>query len=228
MLFAIMTIVTLGGVAFLTTRRRYAALIAAPAGDGQTAPRKGGTIAWLFRRIRDLAKPAGARGLGKWFEDWTSRYYPGWMKWVFAVTILCFLYLAVSGFFFGVFIRRGMFGFPLVAHVSLGGVFAFGLAFIVVWRAHDYAFDKKGEDAPGSFPFPIVKSFSKTLVAKILFWANALAGLLIILSALFSMLPVLPASAQGPLLDLHRYAALVSALAMIVFADVRLFPAKTK
>ncbi|MDD8026124.1 MAG: cytochrome b/b6 domain-containing protein [Acidobacteriota bacterium] len=230
MLFAILTVVTLAGLAYLTTHRRYEALAAAPAREGQAPPPKDGYFAWLRRWIRDAVKPDGPRRLWKWFMDWTSRYYPGWMKWVFAVMILCFLYLAASGFFFGVFIPRGMFGFPLVLHVSLGGVFAFCLAFAVFWRARDYAFDKKENEADASerFACPICKNPSKMLVAKILFWTNALAGLVIILSALFSMLPIFPAATQSPLLELHRYAALVSALAMIVFSDVRLFPAKTK
>ena len=35
-----------------------------------------------------------------------------------------FLYLAASGFFFAIFIPRGLFGYPLVGHVMAGGLFA--------------------------------------------------------------------------------------------------------
>ncbi|MCK7518551.1 MAG: hypothetical protein MZV64_12935 [Ignavibacteriales bacterium] len=33
-------------------------------------------------------------------------------------------YLAASGFFFGIFVPRGLFGFPLVGHVMAGALFA--------------------------------------------------------------------------------------------------------
>jgi hypothetical protein len=220
MLFAILTVVTLAGVAFQRTHIHY---------DVQAAPgAKGGYLGWLFAQIKKIASPGGVAKLWAWFEDFTSRYYPGWMKWIFAAVAASFLYLAASGFFFAVFVPRGMFGFPLVAHVSLGGVFAVGLAFIVLWRARDYAFDKKEEDILGCFACPWFKNLSRALVVKVLFWTNALAGLLIIVSALFSMLPVLPATAQIPLLELHRYSALVSALTLIVFVDARFVPAKTQ
>jgi hypothetical protein len=228
MLFAILTVVSLGGVAYQRSQARFRAQIRPETWTVAHRIRKPGYFQWLILRCRQIGRPNIFRKILAWFEDWTSRFYPGWMKWIFAALVLSFLYLAASGFIYGVFVPRGMFGFPLVAHVALGAVFAFGLAFIVVWRARDYAFEKKEEDGLGSFACPIFKNVPAALVVKILFWVNALAGLLIILSTLFSMLPILPAAAQHPLLNLHRYSALVSALTMIVFADLRLIPAKTK
>ena len=228
MLFAILTVVTLAGVAFQRSHIRFSAYAGPETRTVANRIRKPGYFQWLALRYGQISRPNIFRKLWAWFEDWTSRYYPGWMKWIFAAVAASFLYLAASGFFFAVFVPRGMFGFPLVAHVSLGGVFAVGLAFIVVWRARDYAFDKKEEDILGCFACPWFKNLPRAFVVKVLFWTNALAGLLIIVSALFSMLPVLPAAAQMPLLDLHRYSALVSALIMIVFADARLIPAKNR
>ncbi len=228
MLFAVLTVVTLAGAAFQRTYTRYRA---------QTDPanwtvahriRRPSYPSWLTARLSRLFSLEGVAKLWKWFLNWTARYYPGWMRWIFLAIGLSFLYLAASGFFYGVFVPRGMFGFPLVAHVALGAVFAFGLAFILLWRARDYAFDGGKKDDLGSFACPVFKSLPAALVAKILFWTQATAGLVIILSALFSMLPILPADAQGPLLEIHRYSALVSALAMIVFADAKLIPAKAK
>lgn len=228
MLFAILTVVTLAGTAYQRSHLRFRAYAGPETQTVANRIRKPGYFQWLLLRWRQIAEPNAVRKALAWFEDFTSRYYPGWMKWVFAAVAASFLYLAASGFFFAVFVPRGMHGFPLIAHVSLGGVFAVGLAFIVVWRARDYAFDKREEDILGSFACPIFKSLSRAFVAKVLFWTNALAGLLIIVSALFSMLPVLPATAQIPLLDLHRYSALVSALAMILFADAKLISDKSR
>jgi hypothetical protein len=228
MLFAILTVVTLAGAAFQRSHLRFRAYAGPETHTVANRIQKPGYLQWLALRYSQIVRPNIFRKILDWFEDWTSRYYPGWMKWIFAAMVLSFLYLAASGFFYAVFVPRGMFGFPLVAHVSLGGVFAVCLAFVAVWRARDYAFDKQEETVFQSFVCPIFKNLSVSFVGKILFWGNALAGLLIILSALFSMLPVLPAAAQQPLLELHRYAALASALTMIVFADAKLIPAQSR
>ncbi len=218
MLFAILTVLTLGGTLYFRTRVRYKA---------QVGP--GSYPAWLLARLRRLFSAGGGRRLWTWFLDWTARYYPGWMRWVFLAIAAGFLYLAASGFFYGIVSpHRGMFGYPLVAHVAMGAVYAFGLAFVLLWRARDYAFDKTEADVLGSFSCPVFKTLRASLVVKILFWIDAAAGLVIILTALFSMLPILPASAQKPLAEIHRYAALLATAALIVFADVRLVPAGTR
>jgi hypothetical protein len=215
MLFAILTVLALGGTLFARTRLRYKAQSQA-----------GSYPAWLLARLRRLFSPGGGRRLWAWFLDWTARFYPGWMRWVFLAIAAGFLYLAASGFLYGIVSpRRGMFGYPLVAHVAMGAVYAFGLAFVLLWRARDYAFDKAEADALGSFSCPIFKTLRASLVAKILFWFDATAGLVIILTALFSMLPILPASAQKPLAEIHRYAALLATAALIVLADIKLVPA---
>ena len=82
------------------------------------------------------------------------------------------------------------------AHVVLGGLFAILLAGMLLWRARDYRFDKKEEAAFERFSCPVFKNVPKSFVRKILFWAFAVVGLLIILTALLSMLPILPA--DGP------------------------------
>lgn len=228
MLFAVLTVVTLTGAAFQRTYTRYKAQTDPATWTVAHRIKRPSYPSWLTARLSRLFSREGLTKLWTWFLDWTARYYPGWMRWVFLAVALSFLYLAASGFFYGVFVPRGMFGFPLVAHVAMGAVFAIGLAFILLWRARDYAFDGRKEEAAGSFACPVFKSLPAALVAKALFWTQATAGLAIILSALFSMLPILPGDAQGPLLEIHRYSALVSALALIVFADVKLVPAKAK
>jgi hypothetical protein len=225
MLFAIITILALLGIAFRQTALRF--LDSRTPDAAGNAPKFSwpGYAGWLGRRTQAAFKLDTARKTWACFEDWSAKYYPGWIKWLFAAFILSFLYLAASGFFFAVFIARGIYGLPLVAHVSLGGLFAILLAALLLWRARDYRFDKQEEALFERFSCPIIKNVSKVLVRKLLFWAFAFCGLIIILTALLSMLPILPAEAQHTLILFHRYSALVSLLAAIVFVDITFIPA---
>jgi hypothetical protein len=55
------------------------------------------------------------------------------------------------------------------------------------------------------------------------FWLFAAAGFLLTLTALLPMLPLLRTAGQKLLFELHRYSALVSAVAAIVFCGLELF-----
>lgn len=224
--FAIISVLALLGVALRLTVLHYQASLA-PAGDGP-APKFSWDAygKWLGRRSKEIFGAETGRKTVEAFESFTGKFYPGWMKWVFAGFVLCFLYLAASGFFYALFIPRGMFGLPLIAHVVLGGLYAVVLAFLLPWRARDYRFDKNEEAVLEQFACPIFKNLSRSFVRKILFWIFAVGGLLIIVTALLSMLPILPADAQKPLLVFHKYGALVAVLAAIIFADLTFLPAK--
>jgi hypothetical protein len=225
MLFTIITILALLGVLFRQTALRYR--------DSQTPAAEGpapkfawnGYGAWLAARAKSAFQFNTVRKAGAEFERWTARYYPGWMKWLFAAFVLCFLYLAGSGFFFAVFITRGIYGLPLVGHVVLGGLFAVLLAALLLWRARDYRFDKREEADFERFAGPVFKDVSKAFVRKLLFWTFAFFGLVLILTALLSMLPILPADAQPTLVLFHKYSALIALLAAIVFVDITFIPA---
>lgn len=224
MVFAVLTVLSLLGLVFRQTSLRFMASEAASGGATTGKFSWPGYGKWLRRRgVAVLRDGAPAKALA-WFNDWTAGRYPGWMKWVFAAFLLSVLYLAASGFFFAVFIPRGMFGFPLVGHVSLGGLYAVGLAFILIWRTHDYRFDRNEEAVFEAFACPMIKNASKSFVRKILYWGFALFGLLIILTALLSMLPILPAEAQKTLIGIHKYSALASILLAGLFVDITFIP----
>ena len=225
MLFAIITILAVLGLLLRQTALRFRdSRGTAPNG---AAPRFawGPYGAWLAARTKAAFQIQTVQKTWTEFESWTAKYYPGWTKWLFAAFVLSFLYLAASGFFFAVFIARGIYGLPLVGHVVLGGLFAILLAGMLLWRARDYRFDKQEEEAIEHFSFPVFKNVSKAFVRKTFFWIFALAGLLIILTALLSMLPILPADAQQTLILIHKYSALAALLAAIVFVDITFIPA---
>jgi len=227
MMFAAIAVLSLLGLLFRQTSLRFLAE-AEGAGKGKKAPafKPGAYLSWLGKKTVSLFRGSPLKRLWAWFEGWTSARYPGWMKWIFAAFVGSFLYLAASGLFFAVFIPRGMYGFPLVAHVSLGAVFALSLAFILIRRARDYRFDdiKKGKAAGRAGAF--LKTIPKAFAVKLLFWGFAAAGLIIIATALLSMLPWFPATAQTPLTLWHKYAALASILAAVLFVDLAFLPEK--
>jgi hypothetical protein len=55
------------------------------------------------------------------------------------------------------------------------------------------------------------------------FWLFVLAGFLLTLSALLPMLPLLRTPGQRFMFEFHRYGAIASALAAMVFAGLELF-----
>jgi hypothetical protein len=225
MLFAALTMLTVLAVFFRQTAMRCQDS-RPPAADG-TVPRFDWRTyeMWMIARVKSVFRMDTVHKTWAEFESWTAKYYPGWTKWLFAAFVLSFLYVAASGFFFAIFIARGIYGLPLVGHVVLGGLFAILLAGLLLWRARDYRFDKQEEAAFERFSCPILKNVSKSFVRKILFWAFAVVGLLIILTALLSMLPILPAEAQRTLILIHKYSALAALLAAIVFVDITFIPA---
>jgi hypothetical protein len=224
MIFAIISILTILGILFRETAVRFLETQPKPAEGARLAFAFPAYFEWLGARTKSSLRVETAQKTWTAFEGWCAKYYPGWTKWLFAAFILSFAYLAASGLFFAVFISRGMYGFPLVGHVSLGGLFALLLAGLLMARARDYRFDKNEEAVFERFLCPIFKNIPRAFVRKILFWAFAVFGLLIILSALLSMLPILPADAQKTLLLIHKYTALGSVLAAIVFIDITFIP----
>ena len=212
MLFILLSIAALAGLAFWLTFLRFrASLPADPEGRSPVfAP--GPYFAWLKKRSAESLKDKPLRKTLSWFEDWTKRHYPGLRKWAFALYGLTVLYLAASGFFFAIFIPRGMYGFPLVGHVSLGAVFALGLAYVLFERGRDYRIESGGSSA--------------ALVNSLLFWGMGFLGLVQILTALLSLLPLLYAQAQGPLIEIHRYSGLGFLLSAIAFIDRVWIPAR--
>jgi hypothetical protein len=225
MFFAIISVLAVLGVLFRQTAIRFRDS-RTPAPNG-AAPRFYWNAygAWLAARTKSAFQIRTAEKIGAEFESWTAKYYPGWTKWLFAAFALSFLYLAASGFFFAVFIARGIYGFLLIGHVVLGGLFAVLVAGLLLWRARDYRFDAREEAAFERFSCLIFKNVSKAFVRKILFWVFAFFGFLIILTALLSMLPILPADAQQTLILIHKYSALAALLAAIVFVDITFIPA---
>ncbi|MGB9836989.1 MAG: hypothetical protein ACPLRX_09660 [Candidatus Saccharicenans sp.] len=157
--------------------------------------------------------------------SWGKKNYPGWAFWVFLMLVLSYLYLALSGLFFAWFVPRGLFGFPLLLHVAAGALFALSLTVFLFLKAKSYLPEtvekKAGEPTQKGFYCPwLKKSLPRVYLQAISFWVFSLAGFLLALSTLGSMLPYFNYPAQIFFFNLHRWSAVASVLAVCLAIDV--------
>jgi hypothetical protein len=149
-----------------------------------------------------------------------------------AVLLGSFLYLAASGFLAAFFIGRGLYGVPLILHVMAGGLFSVCLTAVVFREASRFQ-----PPQPSNSAAPSISDLERRKAARIelpplpsqqsvriwMFWIFAAAGLALIVSTLLPMLPWLNTRGQVLMFETHRYAALVSVLAAIVYVYLSIF-----
>jgi hypothetical protein len=179
--------------------------------------------AWLVLRTIGSFRRASP---GSWWEY--LKALPLWRaplleKWLSICLYGSFLYLAASGFFFALFVPRGLFGYPLIGHVMAGGLFAFSLTATVLFKGRDFVPAPKPASLSLTLLDPRKMGITPARVRLWAFWLFALAGFLLTLSALLPMLPLLRTAGQKFMFEFHRYSALASLLAAMVFAGLELF-----
>ncbi len=223
MLFIIVTVLALPGTLLGLTFLRFRAGTAS-AGKEVTASLLRDYAGWLGdggRTLIDSGTPAKAVAL---YRTWVGCRYPGWRQWIFVALAASFALCAGIGLFFAVFVPRGMFGILLLCHVMAGGIFAVSLAAVLLLRAGAYRPDAEASAGDTRVACPVLKGVPRGDLLTGLFWAFAAAGLVLMATALLSMLPYLHFGAQIPLMEAHRYAALISLVAAAVFADLDIIP----
>ncbi len=180
-------------------------------------------FAWLALRAVQMWRQASPRA---WWASLKS--LPLWRepvleKWLFICFYGSFFTLAASGFFFGIFVPRGLFGYPLVAHVMAGGLFAVCLTIVVLFKGRNFITVPKPASLSLSLLDPRKMAIPAARVRLWAFWLFAAAGVLLTVSALLPMLPLLRTPGQRFMFEFHRYSALASAVAAMVFAGLELF-----
>lgn len=138
-------------------------------------------------------------------------------KWIIIGLNLSFLYLAASGFIFALFIRRSLFGYPLLFHVVAGGVFGICLAFFMVYQGKNYMISVKKNKTSSPPSKQIDQTIQSIQIKKALFWIFVGSGFMLITTALLSMTSLLPTKSQIDLSSLHKYSALASLLSAWAF-----------
>jgi hypothetical protein len=183
-------------------------------------------LAWLALRTVQMSRQASPQAWWNYVKGLPLWRQPVLEKWLYICLYGSFLYLAASGFFFGIFIPRGLFGYPLVGHVMAGGLFAVCLVAVVLFKGRDFITVPKPASLSLSLLDPRKMGITAARVKLWAFWLFVLAGFLLTLSALLPMLPLLRTPGQRLMFEFHRYSALVSALTGLVFAGLEAFAAK--
>jgi cytochrome b subunit of formate dehydrogenase len=146
-------------------------------------------------------------------------------KLVYLLALLCFVVLAVTGFYPLLALDKHIFGYLVMIHATFAPVFAICLAVLAVTWVRNCRFTR------GDWPWfeRIVQRItlvnspgdeatckSSCLGQKIAFWLIISLALPLILSIVLSMFPLFGTHWQELLLSMHRYTALVFTLVAIV------------
>jgi hypothetical protein len=182
-------------------------------------------FAWLALRTIQMARRASPQAWWAYLRGLPLWRAPVLEKWLFIGFYGSFLYLAASGFFFAVFVPRGLFGFPLVGHVMAGGLFAVCLTVVALFKGRDFIAAPRPVRLTWELLDPRKMGITAARVKLWAFWLFVTAGFLLTVSALLPMLPLLRTPGQKFMFEFHRYNAVLSALAAIVFAGLQLFEA---
>ncbi len=180
-------------------------------------------FAWLALRTVQMTRKVSPQAWWEYVKRLPLWREPVLEKWLDICFYGSFLYLAGSGFFFGIFIPRGLFGYPLVGHVMAGGLFAVCLTIIVLFRGRNFISLPKPASLSLALLDPRKMGITSARIKIWAFWLFAAAGFLLTLSALLPMLPLLRTGGQRFMFEFHRYSALVSAVAAMVFAGLELY-----
>lgn len=176
-------------------------------------------FSWVLRKTSSHAGSLGWRSLRALYDYCLTFHTRPLMKAVFSGLAWSAFFLALSGIGFALFSPRGLFGVFLLLHVIAGGIFAVCLAAEVVLRAKEYNLALEVL-AHGRRPFwPFQESSSPPLNRSLFFWGFALAGLVLTVTALSSMVPYFSLDTQLTLTAVHRWSGLVAVLAAMLFFD---------
>ena len=145
-------------------------------------------------------------------------------KLVYLLVLLCFVILAITGFYPTLVLDDQISGYLLMIHATFAPIFAICLAILaVMWSGHcrftadDWPwFRKLVQRVTLSKNTGQEMQHKSCLGQKITFWLIIILALPLILSIVLSMFPYFGMYWQELLLNIHRYTALGFALAAIV------------
>jgi len=226
-MFPIITVAVLAGLAAALSFHRYLLGRAGTTRSALYGETVKGWGLWLEGQARLAARRDAPAAWLAWLRGHKVWRMAPVERGVFIVFYASFLTLAGTGLFFAVFVPRGLYGFPLLAHVAAGGLFAVSLAIIVLLKGKDYLITtaRFGVE-PGALD-PRNWGVTVPVLLRILFWLVVLGGFIVTVSAVTPMLPLLHTPGQRLMLETHRYGALASTVAAILFADLSLLKPKS-
>ncbi|MBN1392384.1 MAG: hypothetical protein JW947_06225 [Sedimentisphaerales bacterium] len=119
-------------------------------------------------------------------------------KLLYLLALLCFLGLVITGFYPALVRKESISGYWLILHVCFAPVFAVSLAVLAVMWAGNCSFKN-----------------TEPKLQKLCFWLIVILAVPVILSIVLSMFNFFGTEGQELLLLLHRYGALLLAMAVI-------------
>ncbi len=145
---------------------------------------------------------------------------------LFPLIIICFVILAVSGFFSVLILGKPISTYLLLLHVSIAPIFAICMAILSLIWTHKHSFNKADWQTICN-----LKSCEKknqiVLWQKVSFWLIIFLTLPIILSILLSMYPLFGSGIQNSLLITHRYSSLLFMILSILYFYFSIIKYKT-
>jgi len=136
--------------------------------------------------------------------------------------VVCFLVLAVTGFYPNWVLGESIFGYWTMIHITFGGIFAFCLALLAVLWAEDNRLNaewcpllRKVLSLGGG---KIKSGESGEFLQRVFFWLIMILAVPLVLSVLLSMFELFGTEVQEFLLAFHKYTGLAFALSAILFA----------
>ena len=118
---------------------------------------------------------------------------------------LSFIALAVTGYVPVFVFDQAISGYWLIVHVSAGGVFAVSLAGLAVMEASRNRFSADKAD--------VLRALRKAC-----FWAVLVTSLVMFISVAMSMFNLFGTVNQERMVEVHKYSAMVIAIAGIIYA----------
>ena len=142
-------------------------------------------------------------------------------KLVYLLALLCFVVLAITGFYPVLVLGEHISGYFLMLHATAAPVFAGCLAVLALSWAQQCRFSRTDwQGVKNLITRRLASAVSLPegvgLGQKIAFWLIVLLALPLILSIVLSMFPLFGTAGQHFLLDTHRYGALLFALVAII------------
>ncbi len=163
----------------------------------------------------------GARRLFGAKEPRPRRKPHWWERLLVAVLAVSFVVLLVTSFYAALLLEARMTGWVLMAHTAAGAFFAPTLAALAVTWAHRCRFS--ASDLPRRFRPANIEHTPKGPNAldagqKAVFWFAILAGIVLIMTIMLSMLKLYGTAGQVLLYEIHRYTALAFVIVVIIHA----------
>lgn len=153
--------------------------------------------------------------LNRFFDKVLTVRYPLFEQWIFLLFCASLIFLSLTGFFFALFISRGLHGYLLLLHVAVGGIFALTLTVLVVLRAKLFSSPDIRKTGKISRKQKNNASINPQQVAAA--WLVVIAGLFQVVSSLVLMMPLFSTEINRDITALHRWVGLLALLAALYY-----------